>query len=250
MKKEIVSAILSTTIAVNACATNVNSIKTDEENDKSTKTIIEMVDNISNLVNEFKRNNPYYFNPQIEEYNFGYLKQDSNILGIKQDEVIEVIKRYQKVTVINEIGNYYYVQTEDSTLGLINKENVEILPDLFIEVDISDQMVYLYKDNKLLIASPCVTGMNNKHDTRIGYFSIKYKQTNTYLKGPGYRSYVNYWMPFDGGIGLHDADGWRNDYGKDIYLKNGSHGCVNTPGVAVKEIYNTVSKGTRVLVHK
>ena len=111
-------------------------------------------------------------------------------------------------------------------------------------------MVYLQKNNELVLASPCVTGMNNKHDTRIGYFSIKYKQTNTYLTGPGYRSYVNYWMPFDGGIGLHDADGWRKNYGGEIYLKNGSHGCVNTPGVAVKEIFNTVSKGTRVLVHK
>ena len=40
------------------------------------------------------------------------------------------------------------------------------------------------------------------------------------------------------------------NYGGEIYLKNGSHGCVNTPGVAVKEIFNTVSKGTRVLVHK
>lgn len=249
MKKELISALLSTTIAVNACATSVSS-KTMESEEPKEKTIVEMALNITSLVKEYIESNPFYFNPQIEEYNFGYLKKDSNILGIKQDEVIDTIKKYQKVTVINEIDNYYYVQTEDSILGLISKENIEILPDLFVEVDISDQMVYLYKNNELVIASPCVTGMNNKHDTRIGYFSIKYKQTNTYLTGPGYRSYVNYWMPFDGGIGLHDADGWRKTYGGEIYLKNGSHGCVNTPGVAVKEIFNTVSKGTRVLVHK
>ena len=47
-------------------------------------------------------------------------------------------------------------------------------------------------------------------------------------------------MPFDGGIGLHDAS-WRSEFGSDIYLYNGSHGCVNLPYDAAKIIYeNTV----------
>ena len=57
-------------------------------------------------------------------------------------------------------------------------------------------------------------------------------------------------MPFDQAIGLHDADGWRSEYGKDIYLTNGSHGCINMPYEAAEIIYNNVSAGTKVLVHK
>ena len=39
-----------------------------------------------------------------------------------------------------------------------------------------------------------------------------------------------------------------NDRG-DIYINNGSHGCVNLPHNAAKEIYETVDTGTMVLVH-
>ena len=40
-------------------------------------------------------------------------------------------------------------------------------------------------------------------------------------------------MPFNGGIGFHDAS-WRNTFGGTIYKKNGSHGCVNMPYAAAK----------------
>lgn len=39
-----------------------------------------------------------------------------------------------------------------------------------------------------------------------------------------YEEKVEYWMPFDGGIGFHDAP-WRDEFGGDIYLTSGSHGC-------------------------
>ena len=35
----------------------------------------------------------------------------------------------------------------------------------------------------------------------------------------------------------------------DIYINNGSHGCVNLPHNAAKEIYENVDTGTMVLVH-
>ena len=70
----------------------------------------------------------------------------------------------------------------------------------------------------------------------------------TYLVGTGYRSYVNYWMPFNGGIGLHDAT-WRSEFGGDIYMYDGSHGCVNLPLANAGVIYNNVSAGTKVIVY-
>lgn len=52
-------------------------------------------------------------------------------------------------------------------------------------------------------------------------------------------------MPFDNGIGLHDADNWRSSYGYKA-----SHGCVNIPLTATKKIFENVFIGTKVIVHE
>ena len=56
-------------------------------------------------------------------------------------------------------------------------------------------------------------------------------------------------MPFNGGIGLHDAS-WRSKFGGNIYVNNGSHGCVNIPPEYADDIFEIVNKGTKVLVQK
>ena len=160
---------------------------------------------------------------------------------------VEKIEKYQKVLRLSTDGNYDFVQTEDMKYGYIESSKLEVLPELYVEVDLSDQTVELYKDSDIILTTLCVTGKDST-PTRIGYFPIKYKTYDTYLKGPGYNSHVYYWMPFDGGIGLHDA-AWRDEFGGDIHFNNGSHGCVNMPHDAAKTIYENVSTGTKVLVH-
>lgn len=192
-------------------------------------------------------------NPVNENYqtlnDFAYLKEDSSLYdNSEQDKTeIEKIEKYQKVLRLSTDGNYDFVQTEDMKYGYIESIKLEALPDMFVEVDISDQTVELYKDNDIILTTLCVTGKDST-PTRIGYFPIKYKTYDTYLKGPGYNSHVYYWMPFDGGIGLHDA-AWRSEFGGDIHFNGGSHGCVNMPHDAAKTIYENVSSGTKVLVH-
>ncbi|MBR3339758.1 MAG: L,D-transpeptidase [Lachnospiraceae bacterium] len=56
------------------------------------------------------------------------------------------------------------------------------------------------------------------------------------------------WAPFNGGQGLHDAP-WRSDFGGDIYLSNGSHGCVNIPPENMEAIYNAIDIGTAVVIY-
>ena len=56
-------------------------------------------------------------------------------------------------------------------------------------------------------------------------------------------------MPFNGNVGIHDADGWRSEYGGQIYLTRGSHGCINTPEDQVAKIYDAVEIGTSVIVY-
>ena len=54
-----------------------------------------------------------------------------------------------------------------------------------------------------------------------------------------YEQPVQYWMPFDGGIGFHDAN-WRDDFGGDIYLTSGSHGCINLPPENAAVLYDLI----------
>ncbi len=53
-----------------------------------------------------------------------------------------------------------------------------------------------------------------------GVYKLKDKEKDAVLKGKGYASPVTFWMPFNAGIGIHDAS-WRNAFG-DFNNKRGS----------------------------
>jgi len=121
-----------------------------------------------------------------------------------------------------------------------------------IEVSISSQKVYYVKDGKMQLETSVVTG-SSSHPTPRGIFRLSYKERNVTLTGPNgdgtsYASKVSYWMPFNGGVGLHDAP-WRSSFGGSIYVNGGSHGCVNMPVQAAKKLYNSVEAGTLVYVY-
>jgi len=120
----------------------------------------------------------------------------------------------------------------------------------YVEVDLTKQHLWFYKDGKLLTDSDLVSGnVAAYHHTPTGVFQIYSRVYGTDLVGADYRSYVNFWMPFVGGYGLHDAS-WRSEFGGDIYLTNGSHGCVNLPYQVAKTIINNSRSGeTRVVIH-
>lgn len=121
----------------------------------------------------------------------------------------------------------------------------------YVEISIDQQHMWCYKDGKLVVDTPVVTGNVNipgRETPRGGVWAIDAHATDWYLVGEGYRSHVNFWMPFNGNVGIHDSD-WRDTYGGNIYKTNGSHGCVNTPYNAAKKIYETVTVGTPVVVY-
>lgn len=121
--------------------------------------------------------------------------------------------------------------------------------DSYVEVDIKGQHVYAYLDGELVLESPCVTGnVSWNMETPTGVFYIEYKQRNRTLRGPDYATPVSYWMHFYNHCGFHDA-GWRKDFGEDIYLEDGSHGCVNMPPAKAKALYELVYKGMPVIVY-
>lgn len=118
----------------------------------------------------------------------------------------------------------------------------------YVEVSIPEQRVWMYVNGECIVNTPVVTGNISKgHNTREGVFSLTYKTRNATLRGADYASFVYYWMPFDGGIGLHDAT-WRGSFGGKIYKTNGSHGCVNMPLEAAKTVYNNLESNMPIIV--
>jgi len=118
----------------------------------------------------------------------------------------------------------------------------------YVEVNLTEQHVYVYKDGEMVFDTPCVSGkISANHGTHTGVYPIAYKQKDATLKGDNYESHVNYWMPFNMGEGLHDAT-WRSSFGGTIYKTGGSHGCVNLPLSAAESIYNIVEAGWPVIV--
>lgn len=63
-----------------------------------------------------------------------------------------------------------------------------------------------------------------------------------------YESFVKFWMPFNGGIGMHDAS-WRGSFGGDIYKYSGSHGCINMPTSKAEKLYDMIEKGCVVVCY-
>lgn len=120
----------------------------------------------------------------------------------------------------------------------------------YVEIDLTNQRMVFYKDGQLLVDTPVVTGCVRKgHSTPTGCFALDAMRSPAVLKGPGYASPVTYWMPFSGGVGIHDAS-WRSQYGGQIYITNGSHGCVNTPKDKAAIIYNNISVGVPIVVYE
>lgn len=163
-------------------------------------------------------------------------------------ENITSVSAGDKFNLISET-NYYYKIDVNGTTGYISKNRALKISqnETFVDVDLSEHKLTLYINGKCSIKTSVVTGISDQGDgeveTRKGAYSIKDKVSNKYFKDSNV--YSNYWMPFDNGIGLHDADNWRSSYGYKA-----SHGCVNIPLTATKKIFENVSIGTKVIVHE
>ncbi len=124
----------------------------------------------------------------------------------------------------------------------------------YVEIDLTNQHLWCYNNGELVVSCDIVSGCAaNGTTTPTGCFTIFAKNTDRYLQGSNvdgttYKSWVYYFMPFSGGIGIHDAT-WRSSFGGTIYLYSGSHGCVGVTKANAETIYNNVEIGTHVIVY-
>ncbi len=128
----------------------------------------------------------------------------------------------------------------------------------YIDICKKSQVASMFDESgRVLWESPVTTGNEAKgNGTPLGQFSIYDKKTNFVLIGfdkdmdgkPDYEQPVSYWMPFNGGVGLHDAS-WRSTFGGDTYLEHGSGGCINLPRDAAAALYSMAYVDDVVVVH-
>jgi erfK/ybiS/ycfS/ynhG family protein len=119
----------------------------------------------------------------------------------------------------------------------------------YVEIDLGNQKLYYYVDGQLTLTSDIVSGaLWGGRKTPPGLYKVNYKARNVVLRGPNYAAPVRYWMPFNGGIGMHDAN-WRSSFGGGIYKSGGSHGCINMPSSSAKALYDIINKDCPVICY-
>ena len=128
----------------------------------------------------------------------------------------------------------------------------------YLEINITKQHLWLVKDGAVALESDFVSGKESDPSrlTPNGTYYIYNKERNRVLRGTKqpngkyeYESPVSYWMPFNKGIGLHDAS-WRSTFGRDIYINSGSHGCINLPTGFAGSLYSQIYVNLPVVVYR
>lgn len=166
----------------------------------------------------------------------------SSVYGWKIDQAAEAAQLSQ------EIQSGTQTTREPIYSQTANSYGVNDLGNTYIEVDLSEQHMYYYQNGSVIFESDFVSGNMSYEDrqTHAGIFTLYYKKSPDVLRGSmkadgtyEYESKVEYWMPFDGGIGFHDAS-WRDEFGGDIYLTDGSHGCINMPPENAGILYDII----------
>ena len=113
----------------------------------------------------------------------------------------------------------------------------------WIEIDLSEQMLYAYDGDTLVNSFLVSTGVA-AHPTVTGTYYIYVKYLYTDMTGPGYYlPDVPYTMYFYSGYGIHGTY-WHNNFGHPM-----SHGCVNMRTSDAGWMFDFSEVGTPVVIH-
>ncbi|MBR3040556.1 MAG: L,D-transpeptidase/peptidoglycan binding protein [Lachnospiraceae bacterium] len=140
------------------------------------------------------------------------------------------------------------IEREPAFLSKAFCEGADDVGDTYIEINMTEQHLYYYKEGKIFMESDFVSGNLRAGMSSPELFAyVRNKAKNVILRGPGYESFVYYWMGIWQGYGMHDAT-WRGRFGGEIYKTNGSHGCINLPLKFIGEFFPEVEVGTPLIM--
>ncbi len=107
----------------------------------------------------------------------------------------------------------------------------------YIEVDLSNQMLWMFIDGEQKLCAPIITGRDDEtHATPEGIYRLKSKSIGGTVKEKDESKTVKYWMSINGENGICDAD-WKNLFGGEVYKTEGSDGSIYVLEDAAKTIY-------------
>ncbi len=131
------------------------------------------------------------------------------------------------------------------------------LGNTYIEISISKQKLWYYKDGEVVLTTNIVSGKDStkKYQTpKNGCWVVYDKQKGYTITGPlksdgkpEYKESTKYWIAFNDDIGIYDED--RDKFGGTIYKKDGSFGSIQVSEKVAKSLYNAVEVGTPVIVY-
>ncbi len=162
----------------------------------------------------------------------------------------------EKAQLLQEIQSGTQVTREPVYSMRANARGRNDLGNTYIEVDLSNQYMYYYQNGGVIFESDIVSGLmgDPERETPPGIFTLYSKSSPDTLRGGlkpdgtyEYETEVTYWMPFNGGVGFHDAN-WQPYFGGDRYLYGGSHGCINLPPYKAAELYSIIQYGVPIVV--
>ena len=208
---------------------------------------------VSRRVNEILNGEPYEIpNRNTYKMNFAYVPKKVEVYD-EFGNVEGTLSQYQKVLLTDKkINGMILVHFKDQTFYL-KETDIKLLADSHLEIDISDQKVYVYIDGILILDADIITGYPGKGTTpgtNLGItevYSKSYNVTFTEEKKSEYFILFNW-----DGEGFHDAS-WRADWefnDKSRYLTHGSDGCANMKYEDVTVIEENSYLGMPVLTHK
>lgn len=122
----------------------------------------------------------------------------------------------------------------------------------YIEVSLSEQMVYVFRKGKVAFSCRCISGLPGERHTTTGTYYIKEHRTNYTMVGEDYETFVKYWVRITWtGIGFHPAT-WQpwSRWSNTLYKTKGSHGCINLEPADAEKIYNMARYMEAVFIYE
>ena len=173
----------------------------------------------------------------------------NEIILTKGNYVIKIYHQKEVNELLEFLKNPVDIVKEPAYIRNITYEGKYAIDSTYVEVDMTEQKMYFFEEKELVLETNVVTGCTSKGMGTPELVCYVYgKSRDAILKGKNYRSFVNYWVPVYGGIGIHDAT-WRDEFGGELYVKSGSHGCINTPLEKMSELYKMLEIGMPVVIH-
>jgi hypothetical protein len=140
------------------------------------------------------------------------------------------------------------VSSEEFSQNL--RDTVYTDKNLWCELRIDEQVVHVHYRDGHTKSYPVSTGnkfLNKGIESRPGLFAIFHKE-EVHLSSQFNDARMNYYMPFNMGIGFHGLPG--TGYYGNLGVRPSSHGCIRMRNEDVRVLFKEADIGTLVLVHR